>query len=147
MQETTLRSWKKAYENDLAQIVYEAKEILETPALILLEGDLGAGKTSFAKAFCQTSDENALSPTYSIINELGDIAHGDLYRIEDAQELMHIELNLYLEEKNYLLLEWGRKHLSTLHREVPEDFSFYLLQIDILSNDSRNYTLSELKGY
>lgn len=84
--------------------------------IIALEGELGAGKTIFAKGFAKGLGikERILSPTFIIIREhkipkRGIFAHIDLYRLEtiDPQTLNQIkELNV---ENNILLIEWAKK--------------------------------------
>mgnify|MGYP000182770920 CR=1 FL=1 len=156
MRETVIRTWKKVFEPDLSYIAYELREIVETPALVILEGPLGAGKTSFVKCFVD-GDEAAMSPSYSLLNEVKDILHGDFYRIKDREEVIHLEIPLYLENKNFFLVEWGKKHIDSIIRELPEDFSLYQLNVDINNIESfeenteelesRNYTLMALKEY
>lgn len=135
------KSWTKVFVDDLEYVSFELKKEITEPALILLEGELGAGKTTFAKTFCEQTN----SPTYSVLTEHDDILHGDFYRIKSREEIVHLELPLYLEDKNYFLLEWGKDYLPTISRELPEDFSSYILEISINeANDSRNMVLSEI---
>lgn len=146
-----LRSWKKVYENDLKYIITELKDSISKPACILLSGIMGAGKTSFTKVFAENSSEGEiLSPTYSVVSETRNITHADFYRLEDPEEIVHLELPLYLEKKDYFIVEWGRHHVRNLKKTV-ENFAFY--EVDILVNQakqsgkepSRNYELFELE--
>lgn len=130
-----IASWKKFYENDLQTVALDFIDALEGPALIILEGDLGAGKTTFTKCFAQnylasSSDmlgiDEITSPTYSLINEFGSLAHADFYRIEDPDELVHLEIELYLEEKEFFLVEWGMKYYDFLSAHIPGGWSIYL---------------------
>lgn len=145
MSEKLIRSWKKVFESDLSYICIELKDIVDAPALIIIEGPMGAGKTTFAKFFI--NDKEAPSPTYSVINETKDIVHADFYRIKDREEIIHLEIPLYLEGKNFFLVEWGKKHLSSIQKELPEDFNTYILEISINDKtesqdiESRNFTL------
>lgn len=146
MQSKNLRDWKKVFEEDLPYISYELKELVQRPCVVILEGDLGAGKTTFTKVF---TDEQTLSPTYSILSETSELLHADFYRLENKQDVFELELNLYLDDKAYFFVEWGKKFISTLQREVPEEFSFYLMQITLnpqsdQQDQSRNFSLSEL---
>ncbi len=148
-----IRTWKKVYESDLPYIAYELKEAVETPALVMIEGPLGAGKTTFSKVFID--NDETFSPTYSVLSDTKDILHADFYRIKDREEIIHLEIPLYLEGKNYFLVEWGRQHLKGIDKELPEEFNIYDLSIDINSQDvernssipSRNFTLSEVKDF
>lgn len=143
-----LREWKKVYQTDLPYIVYELKELTKGPALVILEGPLGAGKTTFCQHFIGA--EEVLSPTYSVLSESGQILHGDFYRIDSQEEIVGLEIGLYLENKNYFLAEWGKKYFSRIVREIPETWSSYILEIDFGKSPaegdegSRNFTLSTL---
>jgi tRNA threonylcarbamoyladenosine biosynthesis protein TsaE len=126
MNQKELRSWRKVFESDLGHIAYELKEILEKPALILLDGQMGVGKTTFCKVFL---DESTLSPTYSVLHEAGSSLHADFYRIKNREEILHLELSLYLERKDYFLIEWGKSFYVSLLSEIPDEFCHYLLEI------------------
>lgn len=129
MTEKLRRQWKKVYPGDLPYIARELKEEVRPGALILLEGPMGAGKTTFAKNFIE--DGETLSPSYSVLSETAAVLHGDFYRIKDPEEIYHLELPLYLEDKNYFLLEWGKKFLGAVSRELPEEYSVFQLDIKV----------------
>ena len=141
--------WKKVYEADLPAIIEEVRDFVESPSVIILSGELGAGKTTFSKVFIDKGSTS--SPTYSVIHEIGNIAHADLYRLETDEDIIHLEIPLYMEEKDFFLVEWGKKYLSTLKKLIPEQFSYYELCISSnteASSDStgpsRNYLLSRI---
>lgn len=134
MNKKLLREWKKVYKSDLSYIVYELKDLAKVPAMIILEGDLGAGKTTFTQAF--VGDNETLSPTYSILSECKNFLHADLYRIEKNEEILQLELPVYLEDKQYFFVEWGMKFARRLMRELPENYTSYLLEITINENSS-----------
>ncbi len=152
-----LREWKKVLESDLEYIVSELKEALKTPAVVILTGEVGAGKTTFTQHFiraCVPEIKNknqtidVTSPSYSLINEFGTIAHADLYRIKHKGELMQLELPLYAEKKNYFLIEWGKPFLQAIHEELFEEFTFYELVIEFVAdskNGVRNFSIYELR--
>lgn len=145
-----VKIWKKVYESDLSYVINEFKDIVEAPAIIVLEGEVGAGKTYFTQAF--NPSLKIVSPTYSLISEDGDLAHADFYRIKSVEELDHLELPLYADEKEFFFIEWGRKFQRQICRLLGDDFKFYDLEISIndTSNQdhegrpSRNYILSEI---
>lgn len=132
MNKKLIREWKKVYKSDLGYIVYELKDLTKVPAMIILEGELGAGKTTFTQAFI--GEGETLSPTYSILSECKNFLHADLYRIEKNEEILQLELPGYLEDKQYFFVEWGMKFARRLFRELPENFTSYLLEISV--NDS-----------
>lgn len=149
MNKKLIREWKKVYKSDLPYIVYELKELTKVPAMIVLEGDLGAGKTTFTQSFI--GEGETLSPTYSILSETKSFLHADLYRLEQNEEILQLELPIYLEDKQYFFVEWGMKFVRRLFRELPENFSPYLLEIvinegqsDSVEGPSRNFFLYSL---
>lgn len=144
-----LRVWKKVFEQDIPNLATELKEMLDTPCVLILSGDLGAGKTTIAKQFI---DEKSNSPTYSIIQESGPVLHADFYRIEKKEELVHLEIPMYLEDKEYFLVEWGSRYVNELKSEVPDEYKFYELKIEINPTPkengihTRNYFLNRLEA-
>ncbi|HIU88533.1 MAG TPA: tRNA (adenosine(37)-N6)-threonylcarbamoyltransferase complex ATPase subunit type 1 TsaE [Candidatus Avilachnospira avistercoris] len=80
--------------------------------IFLLSGDLGCGKTVFAKGFAKGLgiDEDITSPTFTILREYEGgrlrLAHFDAYRIEDADEMYEIGFEDYLYGDGVCLIEW-----------------------------------------
>lgn len=145
MSNTIIKEWKKAALSDLDHICLELDDKLSKPCLIIVEGEVGAGKTTFIKSFIPSDDTS--SPSYSLINESGMFLHADLYRLKEASELAHLELDLYIEDKTYFIVEWGKKYLSAIKKFIPEEFSIYELEIEIQKdhiNYYRNFTLKQL---
>ncbi len=140
-----IKEWKKAALIDLSYICRELDEILEKPSLIIIEGEVGAGKTTFVKSFIPESDTS--SPTYSLINETSVFLHADFYRLKNESDIAELELELYLEGKNYFLVEWGKKYLYTIKKYLPETFNLYELKIEQIKNSDsefRNFVLSSI---
>jgi tRNA threonylcarbamoyladenosine biosynthesis protein TsaE len=86
--------------------------------VVILRGDLGAGKTTLVKGIAEglqaASANDVTSPTFTLIHEYRGPAvklyHVDLYRIETERELATLGLDeLFAEEGNLVLLEWGEK--------------------------------------
>ncbi|MDI3291783.1 tRNA (adenosine(37)-N6)-threonylcarbamoyltransferase complex ATPase subunit type 1 TsaE [Polyangium sp. 15x6] len=89
--------------------------------LVILAGDLGAGKTFFTRALCRAlgvpSAEPITSPTFTLVHEHAGtlpIAHADLYRITDEDELAHLGLRDRRGEGAVLVAEWGAPYASAL---------------------------------
>jgi tRNA threonylcarbamoyladenosine biosynthesis protein TsaE len=86
--------------------------------MVVLTGDLGAGKTTLVKGIAEgfraASQEDVTSPTFTLIHQYRgaevDLYHVDLYRIESERELFTLGLDeLFSEDGNLVLLEWGEK--------------------------------------
>lgn len=135
MRKRELRSWKKVFESDLPHIAFEMKDFVEPPAVLILDGKMGMGKTTFAKVFI---GDETMSPTYSVLSETPQALHADFYRIKTREEILHLELGLYLEDKKYFLVEWGKDFYSNFISEVPDSFSHYLLTIESSSEADKN---------
>ena len=78
--------------------------------VICLEGDLGSGKTIFAKAFAASMgiEENITSPTFNIIKEYdGELKlyHMDVYRLNDKND--NIGITDYFKKKGICIIEWS----------------------------------------
>ncbi len=92
-------------------------ERLAPPRLVLLRGDLGAGKTTLVKgiasAFDVAAEEDVTSPTFTLIHEYRGASvtlyHIDLYRIDTQRELETLALDDLRMENSVLLIEWGEK--------------------------------------
>jgi tRNA threonylcarbamoyladenosine biosynthesis protein TsaE len=90
---------------------------LRPPKLVVLTGDLGAGKTTLikgiAEGFQAASQESVTSPTFTLIHEYRgpevDVYHIDLYRIDTQRELDTLALDDLFDQNSVLLIEWGEK--------------------------------------
>jgi len=91
--------------------------MLAPPKLVLLRGDLGAGKTTLVKgiaeAFQAASAEDVTSPTFTLIHEYrgpqANLYHIDLYRIDTPRQLETLGLDDLIADNSILLIEWGEK--------------------------------------
>lgn len=92
-------------------------ELLKPPKLVLLRGDLGAGKTTLVKgiaaAFNAAEEEDVTSPTFTLVHEYrgpqATLYHIDLYRIDTPRELETLGLDDLRTKYSVLLIEWGEK--------------------------------------
>lgn len=107
---------------DLNQIDAIAESLVATfeHNIILLKGDLGAGKTTLVNAIAKQlgSNEEVSSPTFGIVNEL-NIAnttafHMDLYRIENSDELQQFGFDEYVHNGDYCFIEWPEIAMTSI---------------------------------
>ena len=91
--------------------------ILSPPLVVLLRGDLGAGKTTLVKGIAEgfgaARAEDVTSPTFTLVHEYRGsqttLYHIDLYRIDAERELETLGLDDLLAPNCILLIEWGEK--------------------------------------
>jgi tRNA threonylcarbamoyladenosine biosynthesis protein TsaE len=91
--------------------------MLAPPKLVLLRGELGAGKTTLVKGvaegFHAASEEDVTSPTFTLVHEYRapsvNLYHIDLYRVDTERELETLALDDLMAENSVLLIEWGDK--------------------------------------
>ena len=92
-------------------------EYLRPPKIVLLRGDLGAGKTTLVKGIAEgfeaAQQDDVTSPTFTLIHEYrgpkANVYHIDLYRVDTQRELMTLGLDDLMEDDSVLLIEWGDK--------------------------------------
>jgi tRNA threonylcarbamoyladenosine biosynthesis protein TsaE len=90
---------------------------LKPGSIVLLRGDLGAGKTTMVKGIAEgfqaAKAEDVTSPTFTLIHEYRGpqvtLFHIDLYRIDTQRELDTLALDDLMTPQSILLIEWGEK--------------------------------------
>jgi tRNA threonylcarbamoyladenosine biosynthesis protein TsaE len=90
---------------------------LKPPKLVVLRGELGAGKTTLVKGIAEgfqaAAEEQVTSPTFTLIHEYrgpqANVFHVDLYRVDTERELETLGLDDLVDERSVLLIEWGEK--------------------------------------
>jgi tRNA threonylcarbamoyladenosine biosynthesis protein TsaE len=97
---------------------------LQRPALILLIGNLGAGKTTLTKGIVEglgvAPADEVSSPTYTVIHEYGsDVYHIDLYRLETAHQVAMLGLDEMFDRGAIMLIEWGEAYREVLPSRQP----------------------------
>lgn len=90
-------------------------------SILLLKGNLGAGKTTFTQFLLKKlgSQDEVNSPTYSIVNEYstpeGKIYHFDLYRLKNIEEVYDIGIEEYLDNAFLCIIEWPEVYEEELY--------------------------------
>jgi tRNA threonylcarbamoyladenosine biosynthesis protein TsaE len=148
--------WIAHSPSDLPAIAQAIIEQLGTRRKIALLGDMGAGKTTFVRAFCAVLgvDETATSsPTFSLINEysysdtgekaktsvdIKTMHHLDLYRLKTLEEAIDIGIEEVLDDPWYCLIEWPQ----VIGPILPEDTA--VLRIELNPDLTRTFVLDEV---
>jgi len=110
--------------------------LIEIPALILLKGELGTGKTLITKAvvYALGYQRDVTSPTFNLVQEYSadvEIIHMDLYRLDRSEELLEIGFEDYINREALIFIEWPELALPLL----PADFIF--INIEKISAEQR----------
>ncbi|WP_335872634.1 tRNA (adenosine(37)-N6)-threonylcarbamoyltransferase complex ATPase subunit type 1 TsaE [Bacillus sp. 2205SS5-2] len=128
----TIELVSRGYE-ETQQLAYNIAKMLEPGAVLTLEGDLGAGKTTFTKGLAKGLDikRTVNSPTFTIIKEYEGrlpLYHMDVYRVEDSFEDLGFEE--YFSGSGVTVIEWAhliqdqlpteRLDISLFHQGVDE---------------------------
>ena len=95
------------------KVGYALGSLLNASDVVLLEGDLSAGKTTFTKGLAKALgiEDVVTSPTFTFMKEYHgkfDLYHFDLYRAEDESELYELGLNDYLYLDGVCVIEWNK---------------------------------------
>lgn len=124
--------------HQLAEVAQRALQEGKDFKVWVLEGNLGAGKTTLVKAICHELgvEETVGSPTFSIVNEYraengSSIFHFDFYRLKNESEAYDIGVDEYFDSENLCLVEWAEKIPSLL----PE--KYFKLIIEDAGPESR----------
>jgi tRNA threonylcarbamoyladenosine biosynthesis protein TsaE len=95
--------------------------LLRPGDLVVLSGELGAGKTFFVRALCRAlglpAREPVTSPTFTLIQELPTrppVAHADLYRLKNASEVAGLGLDALRDDGVVVVAEWAEPYLDIL---------------------------------
>ena len=110
-------------------------------SVVIFEGEMGAGKTTFIKAVCRELGvtDAVSSPTFSIVNEYETTSgtrlyHFDFYRIEEEQEALNIGALEYFDSGNLCFIEWPSK--------VPNLLPDHYLTVNIAASPSGPRTIT-----
>ena len=110
-------------------------------SVVIFEGEMGAGKTTFIKAVCRELGvtDAVSSPTFSIVNEYETssgkrLYHFDFYRIEEEQEALSIGALEYFDSGNLCFIEWPSK--------VPNLLPDHYLTVNIAASPSGPRTIT-----
>ncbi|WP_321472033.1 tRNA (adenosine(37)-N6)-threonylcarbamoyltransferase complex ATPase subunit type 1 TsaE [uncultured Paludibaculum sp.] len=115
------------------------------PCVVLLIGNLGAGKTTLAKGIAEglgsAKADDVSSPTFPLIHEYGeegDLYHIDLYRLDTVAEVETLGLDEVFSRRAVVLLEWAERFPTLLPAERIE------IRIEAREDETRELTVTEL---
>jgi tRNA threonylcarbamoyladenosine biosynthesis protein TsaE len=139
---------REIFTHSFEETILRGQEIgaqLKAPALVLLSGDLGAGKTTLTKGIASglgaAAEDEVTSPTFTLVHKYdrgARVYHVDLYRIGDFHDLETLGLEDVFSEKAVVIVEWPDK--LTLRTDWP----VVRIRLEHVSEDSRRITIEDL---
>ncbi|MFI3293025.1 MAG: tRNA (adenosine(37)-N6)-threonylcarbamoyltransferase complex ATPase subunit type 1 TsaE [Rikenellaceae bacterium] len=131
--------------DSLSELKGVAQAILDNlngRTVVLLRGEMGAGKTTLVRAIadCAGSEDSVTSPTFAIVNEYltpddGVIYHFDMYRIERIEEALDFGVEEYLSSGDLCLIEWAER----IEQLLPDNAM--TVTIEVTSPTQRVFTI------
>ncbi len=124
-------------EQDTFKIAYDYAKTLCKGDVVVLEGDLGAGKTAFTKGVCKYFNLSGItSPTYAYLNVYGElIYHYDCYRLSCGEDALMLGLTDYFNGDNICIIEWAENILDVLPKNVKK------VKIEKIDENTRKISL------
>jgi tRNA threonylcarbamoyladenosine biosynthesis protein TsaE len=139
----SVRQFKTHSDEETRALGRELAQLLPEQGVVLLIGDLGAGKTTLAKGIVEgrnaASVDDVSSPTFTLIHEYGDpvkVYHVDLYRLDTAEEVSRLGLEELFDRPALTLIEWGERFPELLPAERAE------IRLKHLTEDQREIEFS-----
>jgi tRNA threonylcarbamoyladenosine biosynthesis protein TsaE len=138
-----VRSFETKSEEETIELGRAIARELPRKAVVLLIGNLGAGKTTLAKGIISglgaAEPEEVTSPTFTLIHEYGAgrVYHVDLYRLDTAEQVATLGLDEILDREAIVLVEWGER--------FPDLFPAARIEIHLqpLSDAIRQVTINQ----
>ena len=127
------------------RLAVELGELCGPGDVVALVGELGTGKTLFAKGLARglgvPSDEPVVSPSFTLLNEYAGrcpVYHFDFYRLSDVGDLENIGLDEYLGAGGVVIVEWAERMPDALGAEHLE------IRLEYAGEDKRRITITGL---
>jgi len=138
-----VRSFESRSEEETIELGRQIARELPRRAIVLLIGNLGAGKTTLAKGILSglgaAEPDEVTSPTFTLIHEYGGgrAYHIDLYRLDTPQQVATLGLEEIFDREGVVLIEWGEK--------FPELFPAGRIEIHLraLSDSIRQISINQ----
>jgi tRNA threonylcarbamoyladenosine biosynthesis protein TsaE len=137
------KSWTTHSAEETMRVGRELAATLRPPQMLILRGDLGAGKTTLVKGIAAAlgdhAEDDVTSPTFTLVHEYGGggtmLYHLDLYRLEKEAELSTLGIDEMQRPDALVLIEWGEKFPSLMARADGE------IALEHAGGDVRNISL------
>jgi tRNA threonylcarbamoyladenosine biosynthesis protein TsaE len=122
-----------------------SQEVIEKPVVIVLNGELGAGKTTFLQGFAKGLDikQKIQSPTFLIMNrfrirseKFKNFYHFDCYRLDSEKDLEFLDFKKIISDpENIICIEWGNKIKKVLPKNTIK------IDFKVLKNNNRQISI------
>ena len=124
-------------EKQTQKIAFEYAKTLKMGDVVVLSGDLGAGKTAFTKGVAEYFGlDGVTSPTYAYLNVYGDkIYHYDCYRLSCGEDAVALGLTDYFNGDNICIIEWAENIKDVLPKNYKK------VVIERIDENTRKITL------
>jgi tRNA threonylcarbamoyladenosine biosynthesis protein TsaE len=141
------REWVTRSEEETIGLGRELGARLKPPALVLLSGELGAGKTTLAKGIVAglgaAREEEVTSPTFTLVHlfhNRSKVYHVDLYRVGSPRDFETLGLDDVLAEPAVVIVEWAEKFL------LRTDWPVIRIRLEHVDERSRRIVLEDAAG-
>jgi tRNA threonylcarbamoyladenosine biosynthesis protein TsaE len=137
-------TYRTAAEAETIALGEQLARELPPRGVVLLIGNLGAGKTTLAKGIAKgrgaADPDEVTSPTFTLIHEYGGgrVYHIDLYRLDSASEVATLGLEELFDKSALVLIEWGERFPELMPRERTE------IRMRALENEEREIAVTTL---
>ena len=141
-----MATYRTASEAETIALGVRLARDLPPRGVVLLIGNLGAGKTTLAKGIVNglgaAAADEVSSPTFTLIHEYGGgrVYHVDLYRLDEPRQLATLGLDEIFESGGLVLVEWGERFPRLLPAERTE------IRIRPLADEEREIEVTQLAG-
>lgn len=143
-------------EEDTKKFAFNLAKILKKGSILILKGELGCGKTKFTEGILKyfNLDGEISSPTFTIVNEyhndIVNIYHFDLYRLNDIYEFENIGGEEYF-EKGICIFEWGEMiedilpndYIKLSFNKMEDDDNGRIIEINVYGNEFKNINFND----
>ena len=140
-----MRQFQTRSEEETIQLGREIAARLPRRAVVLLVGNLGAGKTTLAKGIVSglgaAEPDDVTSPTFTLIHEYGArVYHIDLYRLDRPEEVARLGLEEIFDRDAVVLIEWGERFPQLMPADRIE------IRMEVGNADQRQIEVTSMLG-